>query len=382
MIEIKTLYKKSINGELCNKLAALLEEGFPEDSARLWLLRFNLWWFSNPALDENTPIAWILIDENNAISGFRGNIPVYYTYADKRLKGSASTSWYIKSEIRGDIRSQMFYKQLEQTDVDLFIATTPILPVKRRLLGVGFKEIKARRPIRNYVIITNFGLQCHQLSAVLSGTLSRKRGIARILLTFVVKMLHNCPVLHPRKSIKNSKDEMLSKYNIKECDDVDVFMKYFYGDKIIHSISISRDKSNLEWLFFSDSVKALLERTVNLVHDDSGEVSGYFVYDIQESKSIKSLRIREINLKKYNRETINRILKYSKYVAKANACAKIYITATISDDRLSAYFDKKILLKIGVDNLGCILFRDGCVNGIDPYVAFTPSDFDPDKGVI
>lgn len=383
MYDINTLYLRNLSQEKCEQLAKFLEEGFPTDSYQKWMLRFNLWWFSNPAMDEDTPIGWE-VTNNNQVLGFRGNIPVFYTLGSQKIKGSASTSWYMRAEIRKEYSELIFNEQLKQKNVNLFIATTPIPPVQKRLLNAGFKAVESNRETTSYHIVTNWNLEMRVLTHHFLKTAKYAKGIQKRKYSSLSNI---CSTIGKILSILKQDNKIpynsqqIGDYLFDELVDVNKFVRYGTIHANHNLIEISNDIENIGWMFFSDAVKTLLSRTVSLVFDNSENYIGYFVYDIKEQHSIKSLYVRDIKLLDYNLNVLKSISKYVRNIAKINSCSGVYISVLTRDEKLYHQLNKLILIKKKRARKSFILLNTRN-NNSESYNLFNPSDLDPDRGLV
>lgn len=381
MLSLRTIYQKDLTTSLLDKLAVFLEEGFPTDSTELWLKRFSVWWDSNPAVSETTPCGWMLADfDDLTIYGFRGNIPVTYQHNHERLLGSASTAWYVSKDFRREYSTKIFEQQLLMDGVDLFVATTPAPPVKKRMLKNGFHVINEGESTTIYLTLTNMHLFSSQLSKKFAREAIVKRGrdyrITKILATGFSVVSRCLPRPGSRGKTLVQSD---GKYEIRQCCDVAEFLPYVSRHQEVGSVEYAKDVNTLHWLLFSQEIQTLLSRTVNLLFTTSGEYVGYFIYDLEQMYGEKTLRIREMKLLCDDMGILSLIIKHAKTVARNNACSGVFVTVLSPEFELYGLLEKKFLLKIRSEGRYCVLFRSG---GDDMYLRYRMSDLDPDGGVI
>jgi len=95
-----------------------------EDFIKKWYL----YSVDNPANNEKQfPFGWVL-EKDMDIVGFFGSIPLRYNFEGKRLNVAIGSSWVIHENFRRNIRllCQSFF---DQSNIDLYLATTDIKPV-------------------------------------------------------------------------------------------------------------------------------------------------------------------------------------------------------------------------------------------------------------
>ena len=82
-------------------------------------------WTQNPLYKELTdwPIGWVLEEENQAIVGYLGNIPLPYIFQGKRIVAATSRAWIVDSGFRSYSFS-LLSRFFQQRNVDLFLNTT------------------------------------------------------------------------------------------------------------------------------------------------------------------------------------------------------------------------------------------------------------------
>ena len=81
-------------------LSEFLPKGFPAVTQNNWLEIFDYWWSTNPAYSEEIPRGWLL-EKDNAIVGFLGNIPLHILIHGEVKLAVAANNWYLDPSIRG-----------------------------------------------------------------------------------------------------------------------------------------------------------------------------------------------------------------------------------------------------------------------------------------
>jgi hypothetical protein len=120
--------------------------GWPRDSIENW----ERLWRYNPALASmraKTPMGWVLETQNRVV-GYLGNIPLTYHFGDRTLSAVAGSNMVVEPAYRGLTLSlnAAFYRQ--QT-VDLYLTTTAIESVGK--IAGAFKAASLPQPDYDYV---------------------------------------------------------------------------------------------------------------------------------------------------------------------------------------------------------------------------------------
>jgi len=98
------------------QIAALQEKhGIEADSLDDW----NRIWRNNPEITINQPIGWVL-EHNNKIVGYIGNVPLAYYYKNKKITASAARGWIVESNFRNQALI-LALKYINQQNVDILI---------------------------------------------------------------------------------------------------------------------------------------------------------------------------------------------------------------------------------------------------------------------
>ena len=83
-------------------------------------------WTNNPAyrrLKNRFPIGWVLENQDGALSGYLGNIPLEYEFEGKRLLAATTRAWVVDIAFRA-YSPLLLDSYFKQSDVDLFMNTT------------------------------------------------------------------------------------------------------------------------------------------------------------------------------------------------------------------------------------------------------------------
>jgi len=83
-------------------------------------------WMSNPAYrntKDRFPIGWVLQNEDGAVSGYLGNIPLNYEFEGRKLLAATTRSWVVDTAYRTH-SLLLLATYFKQSNVDLFLNTT------------------------------------------------------------------------------------------------------------------------------------------------------------------------------------------------------------------------------------------------------------------
>ena len=99
----KNINVRSLESHDLNLLAEFLStNATPKYSTDKYKLRFNFWWYNNPAFRRNDQMGWIIEDLScsNYIKGFLGNIPTEYKFKSKILRAVVPSTWLVQKNYR------------------------------------------------------------------------------------------------------------------------------------------------------------------------------------------------------------------------------------------------------------------------------------------
>ena len=366
-----------------SSIAKFLSVGFPSDSADLWKKRFAYWWKENPYVIGDEVIGWYLQDaESSRIGGFIGKIPLAYLHGGEYLRACAGTSWYVIDEMRGIQSTRLFMKYNKEKNTDLYLDTTPTVPVQKMLPDIGFVKMGGEK-IHNYMIISSLGSFSSMMSTLLHHFADSETGWLQKAFLSASKAGHLASKILPKAKPKpNLPLPETREYKLRVCEDAETFIRHYSAHKKGDTIELARDKKTLDWIFYSPAVQELLHRKVVQVFSGGGKYCGYFIYDQQHVGDVTTIRLRELKLLHPDNQLIKLIIRYLKTEAKRHGCAAVYSGLQADDDEVDKLLRKNILLHLDTDNRYYVKFRKKAVTDVDPYSIYVPSDIDPDAGFI
>lgn len=380
-MEIKKIYLADLTVPFLDELSIHLEEGF-YDSAILWKKRFDYWWGSNPYIQADSILGWVLIDDNENIVGFHGSIPIGAQYNNKRLLGAGGTSYYVKPNARGRLSTILLLEFPRQKDRDFTTLTTVNSHARKAACAMGY-TLLSEKPINNYVIITSLasfmGVGAYMSKHFADANLGWKKTLFNTI-SRVAGLISNILPSHTQEG--ETHPISINGYSFQNCKSACSFLDYLSRHRKESIIELSKDEISVDWMYFSPAVQNLLSRKIILIFTESGEYCGYFVYDKQHAGNATTIRLRELQLLKCDEQLIKQLIKYLKVEAKRDECAAVYIGLQNATDEIDSLLHKNIKLCLKTENRYFVKFRKGVIQGRNPYDIFVPSDLDPDVGFI
>lgn len=376
-MKISPIYKRDLSSELEDKIASLLSEYFHTKITDLWKLRFNLIWHSNPYLTDDIPAGWILINDDDEICGFMGNVPAEFQYGNTTLKASGTGPLYVAQKYSGIESSRLCLSFIKQK-TEILISSTPNDTAVKIFTKLKLNKIPVES-ITSYIIViapfsflkyllVTYALNNGHDTATASSTKSRT--------------IENESRMTPQRrfDIQNIYEFRCHGYNFKCVMSVSEFMNDLKNHPVDNRILLSRTITSLNWVLFSPDVQNLLHRTVVSIWDNSDNYLGYFVFDIkEESPSQRYLLVRQIELLETDIYILKALKKYLKVVARQNGCFMVQIRIIMPDLKLDKMLRKVIRLKKeGVNNY-LVKLSKNIELSLDEFRA---SALDPDLGFV
>jgi hypothetical protein len=345
-----------------------------------------MWWIDNPAMDDETPIGWILEDSSGTLVGFIANIPVFYQIFGKKDRAVASSSWYVKPEARGMTSLKLIQTFLAQEGKKLFIANQPEGDVPKILLRLGLDHTPLPFNGTEYVYI----LSIDQILVLALSRLLKKPRLFPVLKVLAYPMKAIAPpfklirrLQHPwnkgQKSIPPSDGYTCSV--IDHCDES--FTRLWEENKNENHITLYRDAETLNWLYFSKSI-ANQRRVIRCVNSTDDGLAGYLVFDIIHFQKInvKIFRLVDTYIPNLNERILSSLISFVIAEAKRNKIAALRFWARdrAMDHILKRWF--KIRRKYDFLYYYKLNAPDN-INAEDlAKHEFWPSPVDPERGTI
>ena len=276
MIKIREVEDKDIIS-----LADFLPGGIPNTTQEFWLHRFELWWTSNPAYTPQIPRGWVL-ENDTAIVGFIGNIPVKFLVCGEVKIAAASSGWYVDPSVRGIFSLRLFNEFVKQKNVSLYLFKAEDEPLMEISHKYKFEEHILPLFQKEYLyIIDKKKIDFILLKFLFSGTTPKFSELPelykRIGLLFF-GFLYQKPMI--KRGILPGEDYLSSVCTA--CDDTFIRIWEPYLDSC--DVTLSRDIETLNWLYFPQA--RFLKRVVIQCHRSRDTaLAGYMVFDIARKES-------------------------------------------------------------------------------------------------
>jgi hypothetical protein len=261
-------------------LSGFLPAGIPNTTPEFWLRRFDLWWTSNPACTPQIPRGWVL-EQEGAIVGFIGNIPVKYLVGGEAKIAVASSGWYVDPSVRGIFSLRLFNEFMKQKNVDIYLFKAEDQPLMEIIRKFKFEEHILPRSQKEYVFITDRKkLSFILLKFLLSGhipTLSEMPELYKRTGRLLFGYLWQKPLIPGDVAA----DETYTSSLCTSCDEAFVSLGKSRRDRC--AVTLSRDAETLNWLYFPKA--RFLQRVVIQCHRSGDRtLAGYMVFDIARKK--------------------------------------------------------------------------------------------------
>lgn len=381
-MEIRTMNYGELTPTILDKFASFLATGLKPNDTNVWKKRFDFWWKANPNLKNEDPVCWYIYDkENDSIEGFIGRIPLMYQYGDQQLKAVSATSWYVTEKMRGINSTRLFMKYCHEKDAELFLDTTPSIPVQKMLPDIGFMKIGGET-VPQHTIISSLKIFISVLSNLIYQLSESETGVKKNILRIASKLGNIASTITHKSKQKKNPSTTSSTHELRICTNTASFTEHLYMHKTGTTIEISKDKTSLDWILFSKEVLNLLKRRVILIFTKTGEYCGYLIYDIKYIECHPYIRITELQLLRPEDAIIKLVVKYLKAEAKRNECYSIVSTHIHASGYNDKLFCKYSHINRYVSNNYYVKIRKDIVDEGELHSIYVPSALDPDVGFI
>lgn len=261
-------------------LAEVLPTGFQNTTTATWLERFENWWTLNPAFTPGFPRGWVL-EEDGALVGFIGNVPVRFTIHGETGIAAASASWYVDPSVRGLASIGLFKEYLNQSNVDLFLFWNDKADLLKVVSRYGFTEIPCRTESSEYLYIIDrmrflrrknlIFLMRKYIAGGDIGHLGVSPDQLRKIGTFVYSYL-----FRPGARAIRGRQGAYTSTLCSSCDDAftrlwDPYLESF-------DIALSRDSATLNWLYFTAG-RRYNRKVIQCHRTTDHSLVGYMVFD-------------------------------------------------------------------------------------------------------
>jgi hypothetical protein len=305
MIRIREVEDKDLN-----PLSVFLPQGFPSTTKEFWLPLFEWWWSINPAYTKNNPRGWVL-EKDEKILGFIGNIPVKYLVNGVETIASASNSWYVDPSVRGIFSFIVFNEFLKQKSSSIFLFKgEDNKHIMHILSKYKFEEHILPKNQKDYVYIINKKKMLYVFKTFLLNyqmpRISQSFEYVKRAVFLFFGYLHQKPL---DKGENFPKGKYVSSV-CTSCDDS--FSKLWEPWLKTCDITVSRDPKTLNWLYFSSA--GLTQRVVFQCHRTIDKtLAGYMVFDLipKKTSELGSMHLMDICIEKNDPQVLASLTSFA-----------------------------------------------------------------------
>ena len=225
-------------------LAVFLEKETDRAFLReVWEDRFDCFWDRNPGFVEGRiPRGWLLLDDDDHVGGFFGNIPAAYAIDGQEEVFCSATSWFVRADLRSHSLS-LLQRYLAQGNP--LLDTTPNPAAEKIIKHYGFSELSQPWITKDFVF------PVHALGAW-NLVMGRRSGLAGIMMASTAALF--CGIFRGYQKIYDGLNFGRSgkKVSVREItqfgQEYDAFWEKF---RKRHPVTAVRDAARLNWFFFS-----------------------------------------------------------------------------------------------------------------------------------
>jgi hypothetical protein len=348
--------------------------------------RLDMWWIDNPAMDETTPIGWILEDKQGKYIGFIANIPIPYQIFGRKDTAVASSSWYVKPEARGMTSLKLVQTFLAQKEKKFFIVNQPEGDVPKILIRFGLVHVPLPFNGIEYLHILNVD----QMFVLFASRIFKNPRVFPILklIAFPLKILS--PVLNlirrirkqpPEKHKSSGADSGYTSSFITHCDES--FTQLWEENKEKTHITLYRDSETLNWLYFSKAI-ADQRRVIQCLSRKDRKLAGYLVFDIIHFQKIdvKIFKLIDAYIPNLNESILSSLMSFAIEQAKKNKLGALRFWPR--DQEMDNILRQWFKIRRKYDYLYYHMLKapdDICSEDLEKY-ELRPSLIDPERGTM
>jgi len=335
-------------------LSDFLPAGIPNTTPEFWLRRFDLWWTSNPAYTPQIPRGWVL-EHENAIVGFIGNIPVKFLVLGEVKIAVASSGWYVDPSVRGISSLRLFNEFMKQKNAAIYLFKAEDEPLMEIIRKYKFEEHILPRFQKEYVyIVDKKKIDFIGLKFLLSGhtpKLSELPELYKRIGMLFFGYLYQKPLL--KRGVVPG--EAYTSSLCTSCDDAFIRMGKPVPDPC--DVTLSRDTETLNWLYFPPA--RFMKRVVIQCHRSHDmALAGYMVFDIARKKPSGpgSMILMELCIGDNDPRVLASLLSCALETGKQHNAALLAVWA--DSQETDAFFKSTFSLKRTVHEYRYIKFSD------------------------
>lgn len=337
MIKIRILTDQDLN-----PLSEFLPQGFPFVPQKDWSKIFDYWWSTNPAYSDEIPRGWVL-EKDNTIVGFLGNIPLHILVQGEVKRAVAANSWYLDPAVRGIYSVGLFNKFINQKNIPVFLFKSGKTPFNKFLSRYNFKEYILPQFQQDYVyIIDKKRMNVNSIALILfinikpdlPGVSELLRRLGGLLASLIFqKSLGQGPGVP---------DEEYTSSICTSCDDS--FLSLRRSIPRNGDLEICYDLQTLNWLYFSE--RASSQRIViQCRRSRDNALAGYAVFDITLDDAYRNIRMQlmDICIENENLHVLQSLIAYATELSKQHNIKLLILWA--NSPFIETYLKSAIILK-------------------------------------
>jgi hypothetical protein len=326
-----------------NPLADFLLQGFPSKmTKKLWLQKFEFWWATNPAYSDLIPRGWIL-EKDQEILGFLGNIPIKFMVKNEVRIGVASNSWYVDPSIRGIYSLSLFNKFIRQKNVSLLLFKSNDEDFSKTLSKYKFEEYILPASQIEYFYITNKRRMIYDLIRfiILNGEIPKFCELPELgkrIVFFMTSAIFRNPFTGEKRLLNEPYICSICTF----CDEE--FSRITCPHLSSYDAAISHDADTLNWLFFSPG-KFNRRVVIQCRRSRDSSLAGYMVFDILGETVYKegAMQLMDCCVKDENIEVLKKLILFAAEIGKINNAPLMILWA--NSPEIEKYFQNTFIFK-------------------------------------
>ena len=337
-------------------LSEFLPKGFPSVTQKIWLQLFEYWWSTNPAYSDQTPRGW-LIEKDEAIVGFIGNIPVNILVDGEVKPAVTANNWYLDPSVRGIYSLKIFNEFIQQKNISVFLFRYGNDRFKRFLSRCNFKEFILPQFQREYIyIFDKKKMNVYTIAFILVNKLNPK------LLGKLPELLRRLGSLTRalifQKSLVQGNDALDEAYTSTICTVCDgSFLSMRHSNHRNDDIEIFYDVKTLNWLYFSERGTSN-RMVIQCKRSSDNSLAGYVVFDMYLHNIYGEMLMELVDscIENENLQVLKSLIAYAVEIGKQNNIKLLILCA--NSPNIDAYLWSAIGMNRSVQNYRYIRFSD------------------------
>ncbi len=335
-------------------LAEFLPRGFAYTTKEFWTARFEMWWAANPAWTPQFPRGWVL-ENDGALVGFIGNIPVKFLIFGQERIAAASSSWFVDPSIRGMASLRLFNEFLKQKSASLFLFKAEDEQLMQFLSRYHFEEYILPKSRKEYVYILNKNHVFFNFSKfIFSKNIPKIADLPELYRRFwflLLGYMFQRPVERPDASTGKA-------YVSSICTSCDDAFSPLCGHFLKScNVALSHDTSTLNWLYFPKA-RWFKRVVIQCRRSADNSLAGYMVFDIERNNTSEpgNMRLMEMFLADDNPGVLASLTTCAIETGKKNNAALLVVFANTAET--DKYFKSTFLLRRAARHFRYLKFSD------------------------